>query len=103
MTESFIRIAGVVLTFALYVGGFFPSYYFAKRKLGRNRLVSIIAGILGLFLWGVLVFMVVEFSIPLWRNYSALTIIGGALMTLAPYLFTYRIVTSNPHPNPPKR
>jgi hypothetical protein len=99
MTESFIRIAGVVLTFALYVGGFFPAYYFAKRRLRRNRLVSILAGIHGLFLWGVLVFMVVEFSIPLWRSYSALTIIGGALMTLAPYLFTYRIVTSNP----PKR
>ena len=90
------EIAGVVLAIALYVGGFFPAYFFAKRKLGKNLLVSIFAGILGLFIWGIFVFLVFEFFTPLWRNYSTLTLVGGASMTLAPYLFTFRIIKSNP-------
>ena len=91
-----MEIAGIIFTITAYVGGFFPAYFFVKRRLRRNPLVGILAGILGMFIWDFFIFMAVEFSLPLWRNYSTLTLVGGALVTLAPYLSTYIIITRFP-------
>ena len=103
MKTQFLPILGLAFTILVYVGGFFPAYFFAKRKLAQNRLNSFLVGILGLIFWILIVFSAVELSCHLWQSNSTLALIGGVfLMGLAPYLLTFFIIgrTRAPKVNP---
>lgn len=98
-------VAETISGLVIYFGGFFPTYFFVKRKLRKSRLLSILAGILGLCFWGFMIFLLVEFSCHLWESHSNPLYAGWFLIGLAPYLLTYFIIskTRSAQMNSPER